>query len=296
MHGVLAEMQGLRDLLVPLAGGHQREDLGLAGGEGARGRGGWRFAPGLAHQIPGAFRLPRSPQPGEGFQGGRRLAEGGLRLAGLQQQGGQVEPGPARLEGRPRTLEVIDRILEGVARRLQPEVRMGDLEAAASLVGKPLPPSTKLWKGEGDLLDVASLRGRKSVLVILRGYDKEVCIYCVTQTASLADFEDQFDERGVDLLVLYPGSAGRLDTFLEAYRKLCQEFKAEGVDELPYPLCFDPGYALVEELDLRASQARPTTLVLDEEGVVRWAYVGETIEDRPDAQRILREIDALGGG
>jgi peroxiredoxin len=50
---------------------------------------------------------------------------------------------------------------------------------------------------------------------------------------------------------------------------------------------------MARQLGLAGDLAIPSTFVLDEEGIVRWAYVGENIEDRPSAKQILEALEAL---
>lgn len=40
---------------------------------------------------------------------------------------------------------------------------------------------------------------------------------------------------------------------------------------------------------------RPTTLVVDRAGIVRYVYLGRRSNDRPDLTDVLAALDALGG-
>ncbi len=39
----------------------------------------------------------------------------------------------------------------------------------------------------------------------------------------------------------------------------------------------------------------PSTLLLDEQGIVRWAYVGKDNVDRPDVERLIAELQEFPG-
>ncbi len=162
----------------------------------------------------------------------------------------------------------------------------GDTKRAAELIGKPL-PSTRFMTGEGESIDLNSLRGKKVVLVVLRGYAGMVCVYCTTQTHALAKAAPQFAQHNADVFVVYPGPEDGLSAFLEAYKSL-----SKGIAP-PYKQLADPNFRLVDPLGLRGDLAIPATLVLDESGIVRWAYVGTSAEDRPGTDEIIQQLESM---
>ena len=58
------------------------------------------------------------------------------------------------------------------------------------------------------------------------------------------------------------------------------------------PLALDVSLLLVRALGIEDNLARPTSLLIDKQGLVRYAYVGETIADRPSVNDLLQ---AAGG-
>jgi peroxiredoxin len=48
-------------------------------------------------------------------------------------------------------------------------------------------------------------------------------------------------------------------------------------------------------LDDATNIAKPATFVLDEDGVVRWRYVGTNKADRPPLEKALAEVAAARG-
>ncbi|MBK8095740.1 MAG: redoxin domain-containing protein [Planctomycetes bacterium] len=164
----------------------------------------------------------------------------------------------------------------------------GDDALARRLLGKPLPVTT-FRDAAGKPFELASLRGKKVLFVVLRGFNTQVCVYCFAQTAELAPFVPDLRAADCELVVLFPGSKSRLD----AFAALCKE---EFGGELPYTMLYDPDLQLTTALGLTGNLARPSSLVLDRDGTVRSAYVAENernIADRPPASELLRAVRKL---
>ncbi len=164
----------------------------------------------------------------------------------------------------------------------------GDKERAAKILGKPL-PLTVFRDGLGREFDLNQFKGKKKlVFVVMRGFAREVCIYCVTQTEALADNKDKFTALGAETLILYPGEKNRLNAFVECVKR------ESGGAELPLTLLYDPELELAKKLGIESEFAIPTTLILDEQGIVRYAYVGTEIDDRPCAAELIKVLEGLG--
>ena len=165
----------------------------------------------------------------------------------------------------------------------------GDRELAASLLGREL-PMTRFLTAEGRVVDLADFHGKKILFVILRGFTSEVCVYCATQTKELGPFYSFFREANTEVFVMYPGTRAKLTAFLEAYQQTFDEAPP------PYTLLYDTDLSLAGELSILARLARPTSLILDENGIVRYAYVAESdenIADRPPAQELVEALEEL---
>ncbi len=167
-------------------------------------------------------------------------------------------------------------------------LQRGDEVSAEKRINKPL-PVTELLRGDDERLDLKQFRGdREVLLVILRGYAGYVCAYCAAQTKALRDHYDEFEALGTEVVIVYPGNRDRLEAFLQSYKSLVEE---EG--ELPFTVAYDPDFALVDSLDLRSDLALPTTLLIDKDGVVRYAYIGTDKTDRPSAEALIEAIKRL---
>ncbi len=163
----------------------------------------------------------------------------------------------------------------------------GDEARSAAMVGKPL-PIEQYRCADGRTIQVADFKGKRVLFVVLRGYGSGVCVYCDAQTRALSspDVVKAMAALGCEVLLVYPGPENGWEAFLEKYQQ-------SGSEKPPYPCLFDPELRLVRQLNLEGNQAIPSSLILDENGVVRFAYVGKDIEDRPSAKRLVTEIKKL---
>jgi peroxiredoxin len=147
---------------------------------------------------------------------------------------------------------------------------------------------------QGQHVALADLTGtRPVVLVVTRGNTTPICPYCSTQTARLiADYE-QFVQRGVEVVVVYPVAAAtdveNLDRFLANVRTLLGDPNRQ----VPFPVWFDIELKAVDQLGIRQDLSKPATYIIDHAGQVRFAYVGAHLADRPSNQALLTQIDQL---
>lgn len=143
---------------------------------------------------------------------------------------------------------------------------------------------------DGRPVDLTSYRGRKVVLVVLRGMARSeggnFCPSCLAQTSSLLANRDEFAKRQVEVLVLFPGPADRVGEFLETARR-----KTPGEPTPAFRMLLDRECKACDRLGIRADLAKPSTYVLDAQGRVTYAYVGETSTDRPSVKAVLAQLD-----
>ena len=69
---------------------------------------------------------------------------------------------------------------------------------------------------------------------------------------------------------------------------------------LQFPALYDLDEAVSQQYQvyglLNKGMTTPATFLLDKEGRVRWQYVGNSHTDKPALERILAELESLGGG
>ncbi len=157
----------------------------------------------------------------------------------------------------------------------------------ADLEGKPVPVDV-LKCVDGTEVHLSDYRGKKQVLlVVLRGFLGEVCIYCIAQTEALARCREELESLGIEVLVVYPGAKENEASFERAYDMTF------GKGAPPYKVFYDPDLEVVRKLGITGDLAFPTTLIIDEQGIVKYAYVGEHRADRPAAKELIRVIKGL---
>ena len=165
---------------------------------------------------------------------------------------------------------------------------IGDVERAESYVGKPLPREIFRTE-EGEEFNLIEHRGNKVVLVVLRGFGSKICPYCVAQTKAMAEEGAirKIEQRNAVLEVVYPGTKNGFDAFQRAYSLLTK------TDKKAYGMKYEDAWVVAEELRLAGNKVTPSTFILDQFGVVRFAYIGTEAKDRPPLSLLLEELDKI---
>ncbi|MFM2091925.1 MAG: hypothetical protein RLZZ127_2414 [Planctomycetota bacterium] len=152
------------------------------------------------------------------------------------------------------------------------------------LVGIPL-PRTRFLSADGAVVDtrVWQRQGKSVVVVLMRGFSGQICLYCAAQTAALADAAERFRAKGAEVVVVYPGGAETVPAFLAAVATLRKE-------PPPLPVCLDADLGLVRGLQVEDALARPTALVVGRDGRIAYAHVGRDKTDRPSVETLLAAV------
>ncbi len=132
------------------------------------------------------------------------------------------------------------------------------------------------------------------VLVITRGWYGGVCFYCASQTSRWARRFEELDPYNAQLAVIYPTeTAEEADKLVE----LTKRIKGGQIpnETVPFPILVDINLKGVDQLGIRAELAKPATYIIDRSGRVRFAYVGESIADRPTVDSVLNQLALLNG-
>jgi peroxiredoxin len=124
----------------------------------------------------------------------------------------------------------------------------------------------------------------------MRGFAGAVCLHCSTQMLALVKNLGEFERRKTRVFVVYPGEAATVPVFMESVRALDPNFCP------PFRILLDVDLAAVRAFLIEGSLAKPTTLIVDESGIVRWAYVGQQPSDRPSMDLVLRQLDLIPSG
>jgi antitoxin component YwqK of YwqJK toxin-antitoxin module/peroxiredoxin len=176
----------------------------------------------------------------------------------------------------------------------------GDTDKSDPFVGKPL-PFTEVYGADGQVFDLKNLQGdRNVVVVILIGFEGQVCIYCIEQTYALKQFAGDFDSLDTDVLIVYPGDANRLEIFKDSYAMAMESLRAMKEDEagdyqddIPFQMAFDADTRMVKALGIEGHLADPSVFVIDKQGIVRYAFIGVDKANRAPVKKVVEVLESL---
>lgn len=131
------------------------------------------------------------------------------------------------------------------------------------------------------------------VLVITRGWYGGVCFYCGSQTSRWARRFEELEPYNAQLAVIFPTESAEEAVKIDELEKRIRNGQIPNED-IPYPILLDINLSSVDQLGIRSDLAKPSTYIIDREGRVRFAYVGESIADRPTVDSILKQLAKLG--
>lgn len=133
---------------------------------------------------------------------------------------------------------------------------------------------------------LSDYRGSKVAIVFYRGH---WCGVCRQQLGALKATVETFHDAGAAVLAI---SAEPLD-----------RARASAIaDDLPFTILSDESLTVVDDYGLRhdgepetngAAIARPSVFVLDRDGIVRFAYIGEDPLDRPTLRVVLLALESI---
>lgn len=163
---------------------------------------------------------------------------------------------------------------------------------------EPVQDFTKLMltNAAGEEILLKDFIGKSNfVFVVLRGYSNAICPYCSAQTQRIINRYDEIKQLDSNVVIAYPlngsGNRDKLDLFLDAAN---DEAKFKN-DELPLTFGVDFELKVVDKLGIRADLSKPATYIIDKSGKLRFAYVGDTISDRPSVDAIIDQLKQING-
>jgi peroxiredoxin len=137
------------------------------------------------------------------------------------------------------------------------------------------------------------VREKTVVLVVTRGNTNPICPYCSTQTARLISAYDEFVQRGVEIVVVYPVESAAHSQALDKFLAKSLEQLSDPHRPVPFPVLLDVELHAIDQLGIRKNLSKPATYIIDRTGEVRYAYVGNHLADRPSVQALLKQLDQL---
>lgn len=154
--------------------------------------------------------------------------------------------------------------------------------------GQPAPDFT-LSDQDGRVHRLSDLRGKKAVvLVFINGV---TCMYCTGQVANLRARLDRFEAGGAQVLVVESSEPYRIRATLDEARI--------PAGDLALPVLADPSHTVAATYGVAMQMHhvewlnRPTSFVIDRDGVLRYAHRGQEVSDRPTTDDLLAQVQSL---
>jgi thioredoxin-dependent peroxiredoxin len=160
-------------------------------------------------------------------------------------------------------------------------------ETASPAVGQQAPDFTlTTMRGKTVKLSEAAANG-PVVLMVLRGYPGYQCPFCNRQVQGMIQRAQEFADRRVSILAVYPGPPQKLDA-------KAGEFMADKTMPDNMELLLDPGYEMVKLYGLRwdapKETAYPATFLIDRERVIFFSKVVKSHGGRTTVAELLEVI------
>lgn len=125
------------------------------------------------------------------------------------------------------------------------------------------------------------------VLVVLRGFPGYQCGICSRQVGKWVSQAKAFQEKGVNVLMVYPGPDNGLDG-------RAKEFLRGSSLPKPFTLLVDPDYGFTNAYGLRWNAPRetayPSTFIIDRDGKIQFAKVSKSHGGRTDPSEVLGRL------
>ena len=144
---------------------------------------------------------------------------------------------------------------------------------------------------DGSKIKMSDYVGKKNViLVFTEGFNGMLCPFCQTQTSRLVSNYKEFEKRDCEVIVVYPGAEDHLEEFVDA----ALNTEKTQVDKVPFPIVLDKDFEATDYFDIHSKLAHPSTYLIDKQGGVQFAYVGNDMTaDRPSIKAMLQRLDQL---
>ena len=153
-----------------------------------------------------------------------------------------------------------------------------DVASATLEVGQPA-PGFSLQSLNGDWVKLSQLKGNKILMIFYRGH---WCPFCVGHLQDIQTLLPELEKRGYQVLAISPDDASGMQKM------------AERMDR-PYEFLSDANLAVTDLYGIRRDEElpHPAMILLDEQSIVQWFYIGEDYKTRPSATQLQQVLDRL---
>lgn len=130
----------------------------------------------------------------------------------------------------------------------------------------------------------------KVVLVVLRGWPGYQCPLCTKQVHDFVTSAPSFAQAKTKVIMVYPGPARDLKAH-------AQEFLKNKAWPKDFIFVIDPDFSMVTDYGLRwdapNETAYPSTFILDQKGMVRFAKISHSHDDRSKAADVVDQLSRM---
>jgi peroxiredoxin len=168
-------------------------------------------------------------------------------------------------------------------------MRRPGARASSRLVRGQRIPDFRVYTEDGESVGPSELHGLPAVIIFLRG---NWCPFCSSQVEELARHYREISELGARLIFVVPKPQ-------ETTRRVADHF---GVD---FTFWLDPDLSAARRLHILDERGvpeehrevygsdtlRPVSVVVDREGIIRYAYQSEDIRERPDPENFIKVLE-----
>ena len=153
-----------------------------------------------------------------------------------------------------------------------------DVASATLKVGQPA-PDFSLQALNGDWGKLSQLKGNKILMIFYRGH---WCPFCVGHLQDIQTLLPELERRGYQVLAISPDDATGMQKM------------AERMDR-PYEFLSDVNLVVTDLYGIRRDEElpHPAMILLDEQSIVQWFYIGEDYKTRPSATQLQQVLDRL---
>ena len=113
-----------------------------------------------------------------------------------------------------------------------------------------------------------------------------------TQTSRLISNYAKFKARNVEVVLVFPLVRQTDAPYVQRFAASVQG-QEKSTYNCPFPIVMDVELHAVDLLGIRDDLSKPATYIIDPQGRVRYAYVGESMTDRPSVQALLEQLDQI---
>ena len=151
--------------------------------------------------------------------------------------------------------------------------------ASVTLTTGSVAPEFSLQDLNGDWVKLSKLRGTKVLMIFYRGH---WCPFCVGHLQDIQTVLPELENLGYQVLAISPDDATGMQKM------------ADRMDR-PYQFLSDKALEVTGLYGIRRDDEipHPSMILLDQQGIVQWFYIGENYKQRPSSAQLQQVLNRL---